>query len=260
MTLAICPGEPDDGPAAVGVNWRGVEPLGSTDATGRGEFANLFVSGHPLVQHKIRMLADRRTESKLFRELVKELTSLLVYEATSDLPVRLVSFETPMERTEGVEVVARVGLVPILRAGLGMTDSALAMLPQAEVWHLGFRRDEETHLPQSYYNRLPDVCPNDLVIVLDPMLATGGSAAAAVSTLRRWGAPKITFVGLIAAPEGVRRLALEHPDVRVHVASLDRELDENAYIRPGLGDAGDRMFGTEPSAWEAAIPGGSVTP
>lgn len=227
----------------------------SSETTGRGELANLFVSGHPLVRHKIRMLADRRTESKLFRELVKELTSLMVYEATSDLPLHTVSFETPLERTEGVEVAARVGLVPILRAGLGMTEAALAILPQAEVWHLGFRRDEETHLPQSYYNRLPDVCPNDLVIVLDPMLATGGSASAAIATLKRWGAPKITFVGLIAAPEGVRRLEGDHPDVRVHVALLDRELDANAYIRPGLGDAGDRMFGTEPSAWETPFNG-----
>lgn len=227
----------------------------STDALSRGELTNLFVSGHPLVRHKIRMLADRRTDSKLFRELVKELTSLMVYEATSDLPLHTVSFETPLERTEGAEVAARVGLVPILRAGLGMTEAALAILPQAEVWHLGFRRDEETHLPQSYYNRLPDVCPNDLVIVLDPMLATGGSASAAVATLKRWGAPKITFVGLIAAPEGVRRLEQDHADVRVHVALLDRELDANAYIRPGLGDAGDRMFGTEPSAWEKPFAG-----
>jgi len=220
-------------------------------ATGtRPAFANLFVSDHPLVRHKIRMLADRGTESKLFRELVNELTSLMVYEATSDLPVRAMTYQTPLEHAEGVEVAARLGLVPILRAGLGMTDAALAILPQAEVWHLGFRRDEETHLPESYYNRLPDVCPNDLVIVLDPMLATGGSASAAIATLKRWGAPKITFVGLIAAPEGVARLEQDHPDVRVHVARLDRELDEDAYIRPGLGDAGDRMFGTEPSAWD----------
>ena len=193
-------------------------------------FQNLHASGHPLVRHKIRILADRRTDSKLFRELVNELTSLMVYEATTDLPMRSVSFETPLETTDGEEVTARVGLVPILRAGLGMTDSALAILPQAEVWHLGFRRDEETHLPQSYYNRLPDICPNDLVIVLDPMLATGGSASAAISTLKRWGAPKITFVGLIAAPEGVARLWQDHPDVRVHVALLDRQLDEHAYI------------------------------
>lgn len=217
------------------------------------ELANLHVSGHPLVRHKIRMLADRNTDAKLFRELVKELTSLMVYEATADLPLRPVTFQTPLEQAQGVEVAARVGLVPILRAGLGMTDAALSILPSAEVWHLGFRRDEETHLPQSYYNRLPEVCPNDLVIVLDPMLATGGSASAAIATLKRWGAPKITFVGLIAAPEGVRRLQADHPDVRVHVALVDRDLDANAFIRPGLGDAGDRMFGTEPSAWEPPL-------
>lgn len=217
-------------------------------------FPNLHVSGHPLVRHKIRLLADRRTDAKLFRELVSELTALMVYEATADLPTRTVRFQTPLEETEGIEVAARIGLVPILRAGLGMTDAALAILPSADVWHLGFRRDEETHLPMSYYNRLPDVCPNDLVIVLDPMLATGGSASAAISTLKRWGAPKITYVGLIAAPEGVSRLQRDHPDVHIHVAILDRELDENAYIRPGLGDAGDRMFGTEPSAWEPPFP------
>jgi uracil phosphoribosyltransferase len=217
------------------------------------EFPNLHVSGHPLVRHKIRLLADRRTESKPFRDLVGELTSLMVYEATADLPTRTIRFETPLEETEGIEVAARIGLVPILRAGLGMTDAALTILPSVEVWHLGFRRDEETHRPESYYNRLPDVCPNDLVIVLDPMLATGGSAAAAIATLKRWGAPKIAFVGLIAAPEGVQRLLQDHPDVQVHVALLDRQLDENAYIRPGLGDAGDRMFGTQPSAWEPPI-------
>jgi uracil phosphoribosyltransferase len=205
------------------------------------------------VRHKIRILADRRTDSKLFRELVNELTSLMIYEATTDLPVRPVHYTTPLEEAEGVEVAARVGLVPILRAGLGMTDAALSILPSAEVWHLGFRRDEETHRPQSYYNRLPETCPNDLVIVLDPMLATGGSAAAAIATLKNWGAPKITYVGLIAAPEGVQRLQQDHPDVRIHVARLDRQLDENAFIRPGLGDAGDRLFGTEPSAWDPPI-------
>jgi uracil phosphoribosyltransferase len=207
-------------------------------------FPQLHVSQHPLVRHKIRILADRRTDSKLFRELVKELTGLMVFEATRDLPVREVSFLTPLESATGVEVAARLGLVPILRAGLGMTDAALAILPQAEVWHLGFQRDETTHLPQSYYNRLPETCPNDLVLVLDPMLATGGSASAAIATLKRWGAPAITFVGLIAAPEGVARLQRDHPDVDVYVALLDRQLDENAFIRPGLGDAGDRMFGT----------------
>ncbi|MFN8590841.1 MAG: uracil phosphoribosyltransferase [Thermomicrobiales bacterium] len=222
----------------------------SQDAARATEFPNLHESRHPLVQHKIRLLADRRTDSKQFRELVKELTALMVYEATADLDVRVIRYPTPLEDAEGIEVTNRIGLVPILRAGLGMTDAALNILPGSEVWHLGFRRDEETHKPESYYNRLPETCPNDLIIVLDPMLATGGSAAAAISTLKHWGAPKITFVGLIAAPEGVRRLQREHPDVRVHVARLDRELDGNAYIRPGLGDAGDRMFGTEPSAWD----------
>lgn len=214
-------------------------------AVSREEFPRLHVSQHPLVRHKIRILSDRRTDSKLFRELVKELTTLMVYEATRNLPVREVSFLTPLESATGVEVAARIGLVPILRAGLGMTDAALTVLPQAEVWHLGFQRDETTHLPQSYYNRLPETCPNDLVMVLDPMLATGGSASAAIATLKRWGAPSITFVGLIAAPEGVARLRQDHPDVDVYVALLDRQLDANAYIRPGLGDAGDRMFGTE---------------
>jgi uracil phosphoribosyltransferase len=216
-------------------------------------FPNLYVSGHPLVGHKVRKLSDRRTDSKLFRELVNELTSLIVYEATADLPLRTERYETPLEEAEGVEVAASVGLVPILRAGLGMTNAALDILPSAEVWHLGFRRDEETHLPHSYYNRLPETCPNNVILILDPMLATGGSAIAAINTLKRWGAPKITFVGLIAAPEGVQRLGDEHPDVRVHVARLDRQLDENAFIRPGLGDAGDRLFGTEPSAWDLPI-------
>ena len=212
-------------------------------------FPNLHVSNHPLIRDKIRMLANRNTDAKVFRQLVSELTSLLVYEATTDLPTRRISFETPLEKTEGDAIAVRIGLVPILRAGLGMTDSALDILPTAEVWHLGFRRDEETHRPESYYNRLPETCPNEFVIILDPMLATGGSAAAAISTLKHWGAPKIAFVGLIAAPEGVQRLLNVHPDVSIYVAKLDRELDENAYIRPGLGDAGDRMFGTEPSAW-----------
>src|SRR3954454_25343378 len=138
---------------------------GRTVTVSDAGFPNVHVSGHPLERDKIRILADRCTDSELFRELVNELTSLMVYEATSDLPLRSVLFQTPLESAEGVEVTARVGLVPILRAGLGMTDAALAILPQAEVWHLGFRRDEETHLPESYYNRLPEHCPNDLIIV-----------------------------------------------------------------------------------------------
>ena len=207
-------------------------------------FPNASVSRHPLVRHKIRMLADERTDVKLFRELVRELTALLIYEATADLPLRPVRYRTPLEETEGVEIDARIGLVPILRAGLGMVEAALNALPGSQVWHLGMYRDETTHRAISYYNRLPETCPNDLVIMLDPMLATGGSASDATRVLKEWGAPQVVFVGLIAAPEGVRRMLTEHPDVPIHVARLDRALDENMFIRPGLGDAGDRMFGT----------------
>jgi len=208
------------------------------------------VSGHPLVQHKVRLLSDDRTDAKLFRELVRELTALLLYEATADIPLRDVDYRTPMEATEGAEIAWRIGLVPILRAGLGMVESALSALPGSEVWHLGMYRDETTHRAISYYNKLPATSPDDLVILLDPMLATGGSAADATAVLKSWGAPRITFVGIIAAPEGVRRMYDEHPDVPIHVARLDRQLDENCYIRPGLGDAGDRLFGTQPAPHE----------
>ena len=207
-------------------------------------FPNVRVSHHPLVRHKVRLLADEKTDAKLFRELVRELTALLLYEATAALPVREVRFRTPLEEAEGVEIASRIGLVPILRAGLGMVEAALDVLPNPEVWHLGMYRDEATHRPVSYYNRLPASCPDDLVILLDPMLATGGSAADATTVLKEWGAPQVVFVGLIAAPEGVGRMLKEHPDVAIHVARLDRRLDEEMFIRPGLGDAGDRMFGT----------------
>lgn len=205
---------------------------------------NLHLSNHPLVRHKITLLADERTLPKQFRELVRELTHLLLYEATTDVPLRPVEFRTPMEPALGWEISARIGVVPILRAGIGMVDAAVDALPQSQVWHLGIYRDETTHTPVSYYNKLPARCPVDLVILLDPMLATAGSAGDAVAVLKGWGAQRIKFVGLIAAPEGVNRMQREHPDVPLHVALLDRELDENKYIRPGLGDAGDRLFGT----------------
>ncbi len=207
-------------------------------------FPNLRVSGHPLIQHKMRLLSDADTDARTFRELVSEITSLLIYEATSDLPVRRVTYRTPMEVTEGLEIDARVALVPILRAGLGMTPAALEALPGSVVRHLGLFRDEQTHEPVSYYNKLPPRCAEDVVMVLDPMLATGGSATAAVEMLKKWGAPRIVFVGLIAAPEGVKAMLEAHPDVPVHIARLDRQLNGDAYICPGLGDAGDRMFGT----------------
>lgn len=212
------------------------------DPTGR--FPNLRVSAHPLVRHKVTLLADERTESKVFRELVRELTTLLLYEATADLSTISIRYRTPLEETDGTKIADRIGIVPILRAGLGMVDAAIDTVPSARVWHLGMYRDEQTKQPVSYYNRLPARCEDDLVILLDPMLATGGSATDAVTVLKHWGAPSVKFVGIKAAPEGVARMLAAHPDVPIYVASLDRELDERAFIRPGLGDAGDRLFGT----------------
>jgi uracil phosphoribosyltransferase len=205
---------------------------------------NLFVSNHPLVEHKVTLLSDARTDHQLFRALVRELTVLLVYEATRDLPLQPVTYRTPLEETRGGEVAARIGLVPILRAGLGMVDAAVSLLPRSTVYHLGIYRDERSHEPISYYNKLPAAFTDDVMILLDPMLATAGSATAAAATLKACGARKVVFVGIIAAPEGVVRMADEHPDIPVHVARLDRELDADKYIRPGLGDAGDRLFGT----------------
>jgi len=207
-------------------------------------FPNLYVSQHPLVQHKITQLSEARTPTAIFRQLTQELTQFLVYEATTDLPLKQEVFSTPLEQTQGCVLDCRIALVPIMRAGLGMVDSARDLVPYATVYPLGLYRDEVTHLPVSYYRKLPDVLSHDLLIVLDPMLATAGSATAAVSELKAHGAKWIKFVGLIAAPEGAQLMLDEHPDVCVHVARLDRELDGNKFIRPGLGDAGDRLFGT----------------
>lgn len=209
--------------------------------------SKLHVSSHPLVQHKATLLSRDSTDTRMFRELVRELTGLLVYEAMADVPVKTIVYTTPLEETEGQELDARIGLVPIIRAGIGMVDAAADMIPSSEVWHLGMYRDEITHTPVSYYNKLPKENPDDLVVVLDPMLATGGSARDAVTVLKEWGADWIKFVGIIAAPEGVEELHRAHPDVDIYVARLDRELDENRYIRPGLGDAGDRLYGTHAS-------------
>jgi uracil phosphoribosyltransferase len=205
----------------------------------------LHESLHPLVKHKKTLLSDYRTDTKLFRELARELTTLLIYEATQDLPTLQAPYTTPLEEATGDRVDLKIGLVPILRAGLGMVEAAADMLPRSEVWHLGMYRDEETHRPVSYYNKLPAQCPDDLVIVLDPMLATGGSAVDAIRVLKEWGATWIKFVGIIAAPEGIQNIYGQHPDVNLYVAAVDRELDENRFIRPGLGDAGDRLFGTQ---------------
>jgi uracil phosphoribosyltransferase len=204
----------------------------------------VHVSEHPLVRHKVTLLSDERTDAKTFRELVRELTRLLLYEATADLPVHQITYRTPMEESSGFRIDARIGLVPIIRAGLGMVEAAVDTLPHAEVWHLGMYRDERTHRPVSYYNKLPSECPDDVVLVLDPMLATGGSAADAISVIKQWGARSITFVGIIGAPEGIEAVTAAHPDVPIYLARRDRELNENRFIMPGLGDAGDRLFGT----------------
>jgi uracil phosphoribosyltransferase len=204
----------------------------------------LHVSRHPAVLHKLAVLRDQSTEPKKFREVVRELSWLLGYEALQDAKVRPLRISTPMEEMDASELGERIGLIPILRAGLGMVDAMLELMPTAQVWHLGLFRDERTLRPVEYYNKLPDSATVDLCLILDPMLATGGSATAAIDVLKRWGAVRIKLVNLIAAPEGVRAVQEAHPDVEIHCAALDRELNEKGYIMPGLGDAGDRQFGT----------------
>lgn len=204
----------------------------------------LFVSTHPLVQHKLALMRSTSTEPKKFREVVREITLLLLYEATLDLPTVEVEVETPLAMMKGREIADRIGFVPILRAGIGMVDAALDMIPTAQVWHIGLYRDHRTLLPVEYYNKLPVQPTVDICYVLDPMLATAGSATATVKVLKDWGATRIKYIGLIAAPEGVDRFHREHPDVPIHIAAVDARLNEKGYIVPGLGDAGDRQFGT----------------
>jgi len=207
-------------------------------------YANLHVSNHPLVAHKLSLLRDRSTEPKRFRELVRELSWLLGYEAMADLTTQPITVETPLEPMAGAELEPKVGLVPVLRAGLGMVDAMLELMPSAEVWHIGLYRDERSLKPVEYYNKLPDAATVQVCLILDPMLATGGSSAATVDILKQWGAARIKQVSLIAAPEGIATLSGAHPDVDIHVAAVDRALNERGYIVPGLGDAGDRQFGT----------------
>jgi uracil phosphoribosyltransferase len=204
----------------------------------------LHVSHHPAVLHKLAILRDEKTEPKKFREVVRELSWLLGYEALADARVRSLTIRTPLEEMAANELADRIGLVPILRAGLGMVDAMLELMPTAQVWHLGLFRDERTLRPVEYYNRLPDSATVDLCLILDPMLATGGSATAAIEVLKRWGAVRIKLVNLIAAPEGVKAVTEAHPDVHIYCAALDRQLNDKGYILPGLGDAGDRQFGT----------------
>ena len=206
---------------------------------------SLVLVRHPLVRHKLSLLRDRRTPTKIFKELVDEIATLMAYEATRDLPLAPVPVETPLELTTGEAVSGKkLTLVPILRAGLGMVEGILRLVPSARVGHIGLYRDHSTLEPVDYYFKVPGDASEREFFVLDPMLATGGSAVSAVASLKRAGATRIKFLCLVAAPAGVRRLAAAHPDVTIYAAALDRELNEQGYILPGLGDAGDRLFGT----------------
>jgi uracil phosphoribosyltransferase len=203
---------------------------------------SLMISKHPLLAHKLSKLRDVKTEPKKFRELVREMAGLLAYEATADLKIDPIEVQTPLEIAPGFELKEKIGLVPILRAGLGMVEGIWELMPSAEVWHIGIYRDEKTLKPVEYYNKLPTEPTVSVCLVLDPMLATGGSAVATVNVLKRWGVNRIKFVGLIGAPEGVAQLQKHHPDVPIYLAALDDHLNEVGYIVPGLGDAGDRQF------------------
>ncbi len=205
---------------------------------------NVFPSLHPLIATKLTILRNVETEPKKFREVVREIAAMLAYEATQDLATRPTTVQTPLAETNGSELMERIGLVPILRSGLGMVEGVWELMPSAEVWHIGLYRDERTLKPVSYYNRLPVEPTVSVCLILDPMLATGGSAVATVDILKRWGVKKIKFLGLIAAPEGIQALHEAHPDVPIHIAHIDECLNEHGYILPGLGDAGDRQFGT----------------
>ncbi len=204
------------------------------------------VLDHPLVRHHLARLRDEATPFPEFRGAMRALSMLLAYEALRDLPVRRVTVKTPLEPATAARVRGRIGLVPILRAGLGMVDPVLGLLPEAEVWHLGFYRDETTLQPVAYYNKFPARRPVDVALVLDPMLATGGSAIAALRAVRDWGVKRIKLLGVIAAPEGLRAVRKAFPAVEVLVCALARKLNRHGYIVPGLGDAGDRQFGTIP--------------
>lgn len=206
--------------------------------------SNIYPSPHPLVAHKLSILRDVNTEPKKFRQLVRELGTLLTYEATTDLQMVPIDVQTPMGMAKCHELAMKIGLVPVLRAGLGLVEGVWELIPTAEVWHIGLYRDEKTLKPVEYYNKLPIEPTVSVCLLLDPMLATGGSAVATVDILKRWGVKRIKYMGLIAAPEGINALQKAHPDVDIHIAAVDERLNEKGYIVPGLGDAGDRQFGT----------------
>ncbi len=206
----------------------------------------VHVLDHPLLQHKLSILRDKNTGVKDFREVVGEIATLMCYEATRDLPVKEVEIETPVAKAK-VNVLAgkKLAIVPVLRAGLGMVDGILTLIPSAKVGHIGLYRDPTTHEPVEYYCKMPDDIESRDVIILDPMLATGGSASAAIQFMKNYGCKHIKLMNIIGAPEGVERVRKDHPDVEIYVAAIDEKLNEHAYIVPGLGDAGDRIFGTK---------------
>ena len=207
---------------------------------------NITILDHPLLKHKITMLRMKETGTNEFRKLVEEIAVLEGYEALSDLPTKMVDIETPIEKTSQPMIAGRkLAIVPILRAGLGMVEGLLTLTPSAKVGHIGMYRDEETHEPVEYYCKLPSPIEERLIVVTDPMLATGGSAIDAIDQIKKHGGKKIKFMCIVAAPVGLEKLHKAHPDVQIYVGVLDRELNENAYICPGLGDAGDRIFGTK---------------
>ncbi len=203
---------------------------------------NVFVINHPLVRHHLVSLRDRQTSSSTFRRMVQRLSILLTYEAAKDLRLYPVRVRTPLGMADGKVLKQRIGLIPILRAGLGMVDSVFNLINGAEVWHLGFYRDEKTLKPVEYYKKLPRRKPVDVALILDPMLATGGSAVAAVEAMKRWGVKRIKLLCLIAAPEGIRKVHALYPDTQIYVCAVDKGLNRRGYILPGLGDAGDRIF------------------
>lgn len=205
---------------------------------------HVHVSQHPLIAHKLGKMRSKSTDPKKFRELVREITGLIAYEATADLEISPVVVETPLGKAPASELEEKIGLVPILRAGLGMVEGIWELMPSAEVWHIGIYRDEKTLKPVQYYNKLPTEPRVSVCLILDPMLATGGSAVATVDILKNWGVKRIKFVGLIGAPEGIALLQSHHPDVPIYLAAVDDHLNDIGYIVPGLGDAGDRQFGT----------------
>jgi uracil phosphoribosyltransferase len=206
--------------------------------------ANVHVCRHPLVLDRLARLRDVETPPRAFRDAVRQLSHLLFVEASADLQTSTLMVRTPLADCAAHRLAQRLGIVPILRAGLGMADALIELIPEAKVWHLGLYRDHETLQPVTYYNKLPIQVNVDVAFVVDPMLATGGSAVAAIDILKRWGCPRIKYLGLIAAPEGVRALTAAHPEVPLHLVAIDSHLNERGYIVPGLGDAGDRQFDT----------------